>query len=309
MPLPGARERVEQFWASTTWELIRTGRAFVFTGAAAGLHSIISSPIGATAKFAWDGAVTAKVRFFHHLSKLAAGLNLNAQSDREGHGGCFYPVVQELVRTIMALKRRYSGVRIVLDLFDVAAAFNKVEMAADVVHQFATDMPLKVEEPPPLEELVGASATPRTRFIVGQARAQTRTLCAGSFGSVARLLTVVYLTGTFGHISLPSQYGMIAMKPISDFHNSFTVALPHLHGFESLWSRTYVDDTVDVVMDWGFRRWISRGVCMKAFYAFLGKEAFNQAKAPSGYCTSRVAWGLGINTVTERIYYSDRNTW
>ena len=43
---------------------------------------------------------------------------------------------------------------------------------------------------------------------------------------------------------------------------------------------------------------------MKAFYAFLGKEAFNQAKASSGYCTSRVAWGLGINTVTERIYYS-----
>ena len=43
---------------------------------------------------------------------------------------------------------------------------------------------------------------------------------------------------------------------------------------------------------------------MKAFYAFLGKEAFNQTKAPAGYFTSRVAWGLGINTVTERIYYS-----
>ena len=54
-------------------------------------------------------------------------------------------------------------------------------------------------------------------------------------------------------------------------------------------------------MDWGFRRWISRGVCMKAFYAFLGKEAFNQTKASAGYFTSRVAWGLGINTVTERI--------
>ena len=78
--------------------------------------------------------MTAKVRFFHHLSKLAAGLNLNAQSDREGHSGCFYPVVQELVRRIMALKRRYPGVRIVLDLFYMAAAFNKVEMAADVVH-------------------------------------------------------------------------------------------------------------------------------------------------------------------------------
>ena len=44
---------------------------------------------------------------------------------------------------------------------------------------------------------------------------------------------------------------------------------------------------------------------MKAFYAFLGKEAFNQTKASAGYFTSRVAWGLGINTVTERIYYSE----
>ena len=50
---------------------------------------------------------------------------------------------------------------------------------------------------------------------------------------------------------------------------------------------------------------------MKAFYAFLGKEAFNQAKASSGYCTSRVAWGLGISTVTERIYCSAprANSW
>ena len=149
MPLPGARERMAQFRTSTTWELIRTGRAFVLTGAAAGMFSIISSPIGAAAKFAWGGAMTAKVRFFHHLSKLAAGLNLNAQSDREGHGGCFYPAVQEPVRRIMALKRRYPGVRIVLDLFDVPGAFSKVDMAADVVHQFAHGHAAQGRGPPP----------------------------------------------------------------------------------------------------------------------------------------------------------------
>ena len=33
---------------------------------------------------------------------------------------------------------------------------------------------------------------------------ELRPLCGGSFGSVARLMTVVYLTSTFGHISLPS---------------------------------------------------------------------------------------------------------
>ena len=49
------------------------------------------------------------------------------------------------------------------------------------------------------------------------------------------------------------------------------------------------DDTVDVTMDWGFRRWISRSVCMKAFYAFLGKEAFNQTEAPAGYFTLHVS--------------------
>ena len=95
------------------------------------------------------------------------------------------------------------------------------------------------------------------------------------------------------------------MKPISDFHNSFTVIHPHLHGFESLWSRTYVDGTVDVVMDWGFRRWISRGVCMKAFYAFLGKEAFNQTKASAGYFTSRVACIGGTTTMAATGLYTD----
>ena len=303
-PLPGARERADQFWGSSTWDLIRTGRAFILTGLAAGRLAIISSPIGATAKFAADGAMTAKVRFFHHLSKLAAGLNLNAQSDRDGHGGCFYPVVAQLVRKIMALKRRYPGARVVIDLFDVAGAFTLVDVTAADVNQFATEMPLKVEEPPSLEELTDPSTTPRTRFIIGEARAKAKTLADGAFGRVARLLTVVYLTGTFGHISLPAQYGQVAMKPIHDFHNSFTVAHPELHGAESLSSLTYVDDTVDVVMDWGFRRWISRGVAMKAFYAFLGANAFNQVKASSGYLTRRVAWGLGIDTVEERVFYS-----
>ena len=93
------------------------------------------------------------------------------------------------------------------------------------------------------------------------------------------------------------------MKPISDFHKFFTVIHPHLHGAEPLSSWTYVDDTVDVVMDWGCRRWIPRGVCMKDFYAFLGKETFNQTRASAGHFTSRVVWGLGINTATERVYY------
>ena len=51
--------------------------------------------------------------------------------------------------------------------------------------------------------------------------------------SLAALLTVVYLTGTFGSVSLPPSYGKVAMKPISDYHNAFIVACPLWHGTEA----------------------------------------------------------------------------
>ena len=43
---------------------------------------------------------------------------------------------------------------------------------------------------------------------------------------------------------------------------------------------------------------------MEGFFAFLGVHSFNVSKAPAGCATDIVAWGLGINTATDRVYYT-----
>ena len=302
-PLPGAAQYADQFWGKT-YELMRLGRAWVVTGVAAASKPIVSSPIGATAKALGDGTKTNIMRFFHHLSKFAAGLNPNGMSDREGHGGCFYPIPQALVRQITVYKPKYPGAFVLLDLFDVNGAFTNLETNEADVCQFATDMPFTSEQPPDVEKLTGPHSTPRTKEVVRLSAAAASRLASGSYGTVARLLTVIYLTGTFGHVALPPQYGLCAMKPISDYHNSFCCARPELHGPEPLTSWTYVDDTVDVVLDFAVRRWISRDILMKGFYAFIGASSINVAKASAGYGTRRVAWGLGLDTVKEQVFYT-----
>ena len=75
-PLPGAAQYADQFFAKT-YELMRLGRAWVVTGVAAASKPIVSSPIGQTAMALADGTKTNVMRFFHHLSNFAAGLNPN----------------------------------------------------------------------------------------------------------------------------------------------------------------------------------------------------------------------------------------
>ena len=43
---------------------------------------------------------------------------------------------------------------------------------------------------------------------------------------------------------------------------------------------------------------------MEGFFAFLGVHSFNVSKTSAGYATDIVAWGLGINTATDRVYYT-----
>jgi hypothetical protein len=172
-------------------------------------------------------------------------------------------------------------------------------------------MPMGVDDGarlPSTEEMHTPSSSPATVGIIKQARTAAEKLAVvmrrHKKKSLATLLTVVYLTGTFGSVSLPPSYGKVAMKPISDYHNAFVVACPLWHGTEALSSWTYVDDTIDVTADWGLRRWVSRHTLMEGFFAFLGVNAFNVSKASSGYATDLIGWGLGLNTVSERSYYS-----
>ena len=79
----------------------------------------------------------------------------------------------------MAIKRKFPGAVVKIDVSDVAGAFNNLDMAPKDVWQFAVEMPLRAEEPPPLGDLVGTTATPRTRAIVGQATNRRR--CCKAF--------------------------------------------------------------------------------------------------------------------------------
>ena len=198
-----------------------------------------------------------------------------------------------------------------MDISDVAGAFTLVDINENCVDEFAADMPMGVDggvRLPAAEEMLTPASSPVTVGIIKQARAAAESLAVTmrrhKKKSLAALLTVVYLTGTFGSVSLPPSYGKVAMKPISDYHNAFVVACPLWHGAEALSSWTYVDDTIDVTADWGLRRWVSRHTLMESFFAFLGVNAFNVSKASAAYATDIIGWGLGLGTVSERAYYS-----
>ena len=129
-----------------------------------------------------------------------------------------------------------------------------VDTAAEGVPQCATDMPLGLDEEvvvPPLDELAGEHSTGRTRDVLEQARTKAGAMAnPGSTGKVkqkmahlATLICCVYLTGTFGHLALPPQYGLCAMKPIHDAHNAAVPAGPEWNGYLPMSSWTYVDDT------------------------------------------------------------------
>ena len=223
-----------------------------------------------------------------------------------------YPVIKSIIRRILQLKLRYPGTKVMLDISDVAGAFTLVDINENCVDEFAADMPMGVGDDvrvPTAEEMLTPSSSPETAGIIKQARAAAESLAVAmrrhkKKSAVAALLTVVYLTGTFGSVSLPPSYGKVAMKPISDYHNAFIVACPLWHGTEAFSSWTYVDDTIDVTADWGLRRWVSRHTLMEGFFAFLGVNAFNVSKASAGYATDIIGWGLGLDTVSERAYYS-----
>ena len=117
----------------------------MLTGVVACGFEIISSPIGAVGKALADGTITEKVRFFHHLSKNALGLDPNKHIDKAAHGGCLYPVIKSIVRRILQLKLRYPGTKVMLDISDVAGAFTLVDINENCVDEFAADMPMGVD--------------------------------------------------------------------------------------------------------------------------------------------------------------------
>ena len=190
------------------------------------------------------------------MSKNALGLDPNKHIDKAAHGGCLYPVIKSVVRRMLQLKLRYPGTKVVLDISDVAGAFMLVDTNENCVDEFAADIPMGVEDGvrlPATEEMRTPSSSPVTVGIIEQVRAAAESLAVTmrrhKKKSLAALLTVVYLTGTFGSVSLPQSYGKVAMKPISDYHNAFVVACPLWHDTEALSSWTYVDDTIDVTAD------------------------------------------------------------
>ena len=192
----------------------------------------------------------------------------------------------------------------VLDASDVAGAFQRVDVNESNVSEFASDVPADIHgEPvlPEVDDMVTPPASAETRTVLTAARVAAAKLAksvardkykaaaTAAVASSTTLLTILYLTGTFGSVLLPPQYGMCAMKPISDYHNSFVCACPAWHGYEEFSSWTYVDDTVDVEADWGLQRWASRHTLMEGFFAFLGVHSFNVSKASAGYATEVVA--------------------
>ena len=68
--------------------------------------------------------------------------------------------------------------------------------------------------------------------------------------------------GTFGHTALPPQYGLAAMKQITDMAIGHMFAEPDWNGYEPAFVDTYVDGTMLLNPDWGVRRWMARGLLM-----------------------------------------------
>ena len=200
-----------------------------------------------------------------------------------------------------------------IKLFDVDGAFTRCDVAADCVHQFATDIPgavdLDSEGSCTAADIVSDATSPEVCAVISEACATAEEwMTSGSVrrrgrGGSHQNYTVMYLTGTFGHIALPPQYGMAAMKPISDYHVAATAAAPYWHGNEPFTSWTYVDDTADVTPDWGLRRWASEQRVKEGFFLALGPEAYNQSKE-GAYGTQNTIWGRGLDTENEAVYYS-----
>ena len=312
LPLASARGHLNKFWEKT-WELQTSGRVLVMPEEVASDFDVISSPIGGVPKNDNSGADTGMIRFFHHLSKESGGIQVNLMSDKYAQGPIFYPRLIVVIRRCLALARKYPGSRIVIKLFDVDGAFTRCDVAADCVHQFATDIPgavdLDSEGTCAAADIVSDATSPEVCAVISEACATAEEwMTSGSVrrrgrGGSHQNYTVMYLTGTFGHIALPPQYGMAAMKPISDYHVAATAAAPYWHGNEPFTSWTYVDDTADVTPDWGLRRWASEQRVKEGFFLALGPEAYNQSKE-GAYGTQNTIWGRGLDTESEAVYYS-----
>ena len=322
-PLASARDRgggPAGFWAKT-WELLRLARVLSFTRVAARQLPIISIPIGAVAKHDSNGAETCKWRFFHHLSKCADGINVNAISSRERHGPISLPHHRQVIHRCLAYRILVGPlIDLLLSKQDADGAFQNLEVKAEGVPVIATDFACADGDfsdgggahatGVDVETLVGPDTDPGVATLLREAGAAAEVMAQCSKAAArwgrsknaalrtaaaagSSLLTICYLTGTFGHC------GMSGAGPIESYHDSFTAAVPEVNGTWPFSTYVFVDGAVDVCPDVGVRRWLSEYTLLSGMFLASGPGAYNAAKTNSvdgAYQTRKVIWGIGYDT-------------
>ena len=331
-PLASGSDNSQAFWQKT-WELIRDGRVFAFTRVEARKHPIVSSPIGATPKRDSNGAETGKWRFFHHLSKWWQGVCVNDMSSSERHGPIPLPTHRQVIRRILAFRAMCGPlIPILLKKEDVDGAFTLIDVKAEDVPIIATDMGFKSgdlgadETPVDVETLIDDSVSPGVASALRSAGAAAaacmrRTTAAAkntarnqrgrgakvrAAAAATSLFTLTYLTGTFGHLGMPAQFGRMASTPIGNYFDGHVAAVPEINGPWPFSCYVYVDDAVDVCPDVGVRRWLAEYTLLSGMLLALGPGSYNAEKgAMDGlYETTKVIWGIGYDTVRHVLFIS-----